>query len=101
MSGRCARVWIVTWIGSLLLCAAPLAAQIGGGSLTGSVADQSGTAVPGATVHVTAIATNLSRSTVADETGRYTLPSLSPGLYRIHVEAPGFRPLIRDSIRLA
>ena len=50
---------------------------------------------------LTAVGTNLSRTTVAGEDGHYLFTALAPGLYRVRVELNGFRPLIRDGIRLA
>jgi Carboxypeptidase regulatory-like domain len=86
----------------LLAVAAPAAAaQIGGGALAGQVIDQAGAALPGATLTLTAVGTNLSRTTVAGEDGHYLFTALAPGLYRVRVELSGFRPLIRDGIRLA
>ena len=94
------RLVVVTtalWLAS----ASPAAAQIGGGSIAGSVVDQAGARVPGATVTITAAVTNLSRTVVTGEQGTYLFSGLAPGVYRILVESSGFRPLIRDGLPLA
>ncbi len=94
------------WGGLLLVClwtcglAAPAAAQVGAGALTGQVSDQAGAAVPGATVTITAIGTNLSRTASTDAEGRYVVSGLAPGSYLLRLELGGFRPLTRDGIRL-
>ena len=49
------------------------------GDITGQVKDQAGAAVPGATVTVTAVATNRQRIAVSGREGVYTAPSLAPG----------------------
>jgi hypothetical protein len=86
-------LWLVT--------TTPAAAQIAGGTLAGEVADQAGARVPGVTVSITAVATNLSRTGITGEEGTYLFAGLAPGVYRILVEASGFRPLIREGVRLA
>jgi hypothetical protein len=77
------------------------AAQIGGASLTGAVADQGGAAVPGVTLTITAAGTGLSRAAVTGADGTYRLTGLPPGVYSVRLELRGFRPLTRDGVRLA
>ena len=55
----------------------------------------------GATVTVTAVATNRQRVVVSNGDGVYTAASLAPGAYRIDVELPGFKPVRREGIHLA
>src|SRR5262245_24749505 len=74
-----------------------LAAQLGGGRLTGVVRDQSGAVLPGATVTVIDTARQTSRVVVATEKGVYTVPNLIPGDYAVRAEAPAFRPMTRRS----
>ena len=59
------------------------------GSLVGTVTDETGAAIPGATVTVTQAETNLSRSVVTNETGSYNVPNLLPGTYEIVVSLQG------------
>src|SRR5438093_1198080 len=66
-------------------------AQTGAGSLTGIVSDQSGAAVPGATVSATNQATNVPYTAVSNETGNYTLTSLPVGTYVVKAELAGFK----------
>jgi Carboxypeptidase regulatory-like domain len=77
-----------------------LVAQIGAGAMAGSLVDQAGAALPGATVTVVAGETNLSRSVVTDQSGDYFVGGLAPGSYRVRAELSGFRPLIREGIRV-
>ena len=76
------------------------AAQIGGGALAGSVVDQADAAVPGATLTITSVATNLSRTTVTGRQGTYVFTGLPPGEYRVRAEVSGFRPLTHEGIQL-
>ena len=61
------------------------------GSLVGAVTDQSGAVLPRASVTVTQTETNVSRSTVTNESGSYNLPNLLPGTYEIVVTLQGFQ----------
>jgi len=81
--------------------ASTLVAQVAAGEITGIVGDSSGAAVPGATVTVTNVGTNLQRVIVSSGEGVYTAPSLAPGEYRVDVQLSGFKPIRREGIRLA
>ena len=54
----------------------PVGAQVGSGDITGVLTDQSGAAVPGATVTVTNVATNRQRVVSSTSDGAYTAASL-------------------------
>src|SRR5262245_5267949 len=75
----------------VFLLPAGAAAQTGAGSLTGIVADQSGAAVPGATVTATNQATNVNYNAVSNETGNYTITSVPVGTYILKAELSGFK----------
>ena len=59
--------------------------------ITGTVTDSQGSAVPGATVKLTAKATGAEKSATTNEAGRYAFPSLDPGDYDLSVSVAGFR----------
>jgi outer membrane receptor protein involved in Fe transport len=61
------------------------------GGINGSVTDQSGAVVPGASVEVTNAATNVTLKTVSSSAGEYSFPELSLGKYDIVVTATGFK----------
>ncbi len=60
------------------------------GSLLGNVTDETGAALPGATITITQRETNLARDVVTNETGGYNVPNLLPGTYQIDVKLSGF-----------
>jgi len=60
------------------------------GSLLGNVTDETGAALPGATVTITQHETNLTRDVVTDVSGGYNVPNLLPGTYQVDVKLPGF-----------
>ncbi len=76
------------------------AAQATRGTLLGTITDQSGAALPGATVVITETRTNLSREVITNETGNYTVPNLLDGIYNVKAELQGFKTVIREGVRL-
>src|SRR5882672_1625528 len=69
--------------------------------LTGTVADPTGSVVPGAKVVATNIDTGVARATVANDRGNYLVTALLPGRYRVVTEASGFKQVNRGPITLA
>ena len=61
------------------------------GALSGVVTDQSGAAVPGATVTVVDAATNAKQTVVTNAEGRYTVGLLKPDQYKISAVASGLQ----------
>src|SRR5205823_3673557 len=72
-----ARVVLVIAFSSL--AGVPLSAQLQTGRLLGTVLDEQHAAVPGATVTVTNLATNLARAVTSDGEGNYVVTPLEPG----------------------
>ncbi len=85
---------------ALLVGTLALSAQTFTASVIGTITDPSGSAVPSATVTATNSATNVQGKTVSDQTGRYLLPQLQPGTYRIEAAAPGFKKYVHSKIEL-
>jgi hypothetical protein len=85
--------------GLALLLAVPFYAQTLG-EIVGEVKDASGAVIPGATVTVTNVATNATRSVTTNEAGLYAFPALVPGSYRARAEARGFKTTTRTDIGL-
>ncbi len=61
------------------------------GTLNGTILDQAGAVVPGATVVATNAATNVEQTTTSTSAGAYTIPYMPAGTYKVRVSAPGFR----------
>jgi hypothetical protein len=76
-------------------------AQPAGAEITGEVRDPQGAAVAGGSVSAAEIQTGLSSTTATTPTGTYTLTNLRPGVYRLTIEASGFKRVVREGIRLA
>src|SRR5579864_1963193 len=86
-----------TILGTLLFSLA-LLAQANFGRILGTVTDQSGGVVPGATVSITDTQRGLARTLTTDAAGEYNAPTLIPGTYTVRVEAKGFKALDRQNI---
>jgi hypothetical protein len=74
----------------ILLASTAAAAQQTTGSVAGRVTDETGAAVPGATITASNAAIGFVRATVSDEEGIYRLTALPVGLYDLVVELSGF-----------
>jgi len=61
------------------------------GTITGTVTDPQGAAVPSAKITITEDATGLTYDVLTSSSGDYTRPALKPGTYTVTAEAPGFR----------
>src|SRR5581483_3241925 len=78
---------------AVLLCTCALSswAQTStGGTVAGQVTDESNAAVPGATVKVVEVSTNLVQQSVTNEAGRYIFSQVPPGKYNIVFTKDGF-----------
>ena len=70
------------------------------GSISGTVTDATGSAVPGAKVTVTAPATGFVRTAITDEKGQFVTPLLGVATYTVRVELSGFQPAEAADVRL-
>jgi hypothetical protein len=91
---------------ALLLVAGPVvglvAAQVTTGIVSGSVRDEQGASVPGATV-VLISATRATRVAEAqsDQSGAFVIPNVQGDRYTIEVTLTGFRPLRREGVTVS
>ena len=69
-------------------------------SLTGTVTDPSGAVVPGASISLVSTQTGAHRSATADTQGRYTMPELAPGTYKLTAKATGFADVVIEKLDL-
>lgn len=69
-------------------------------SLSGTVLDQQGNAVRGATVTATLMSTGASRNVITNKDGVYLIPQLAPGAYRLRAEAQGFKGIVVEDVRV-
>ena len=92
-SGRRARIFAATVLAALsLLFAIPSAAQLSSASVNGTIRDQKGAVVPGATVILHNVDTNVDHTAVSNGTGGYVILDIVPGKYTLEAKAAGFNP---------
>jgi hypothetical protein len=83
----------------LLFSVSAAGAQVSA-DLSGTVRDQSGAVIPGASVTVKNVDTGVSRSTATDSSGHYQASSLPVGQYEIRAGKPGFTEEVRTGVHL-
>ena len=79
----------------------PLECQTTFATITGTVIDASGAAVPKAVVSVTNLETNYKNQAETNESGNYTIPQLREGSYTLETKAAGFQDFKSEKILLA
>src|SRR5713226_3366465 len=85
---------------AVLLASVPLFSQGNAGRILGSVNDQSGGAVVGATVTIIDTQRNLTRTVTTDNAGEYNAPSLLPSTYTVRSAFQGFKTAERSGVTL-
>ena len=76
----------------------PLFSQGSAGRIDGTIADQTGGAIPAAKVTITDVQRGVTRNLTTDAAGAYAAPNLTPGTYTVHVEFMGFRSVDRKDL---
>lgn len=84
-----------------MFAVAGIFAQTNSGSITGQVLDVNDAIIPNATVTITNIGTNETRSVQTNADGFYEIPSLSTGVYKIVATASGFQETTVSNARLS
>src|ERR1051326_1780033 len=90
-----AVLWSSLCISVLILCA-----QDNRASLGGRVVDQQQAVVPGATVVVICLDTNVQQKTTTNHEGAWKILFLNPGHYGISITAQGFRKAEHTNVEL-
>src|ERR671916_370586 len=96
LRGRCLVLVIVV----ALLSADAAHAQVARSQFNGTVTDSAGGVLVGATVIATNVETNVESKATTTDAGVYVIPYLANGLYRVRVEAAGFRSAQADQVTL-
>ncbi len=70
------------------------------GTIAGTVNDPNGAAIPGATVIIKNVDTNVASTVRTNSDGSFTVPFLTPGKYSVSATGDGFKTSIRESLEL-
>jgi hypothetical protein len=90
-----AFVLVFACLAGLAVCRADELAAV-----TGLVTDPNGRSVPGVTVLITNLSTNVASKTVTNDQGIYRVPSLQPGIYRMTLDKDGFKSIVKSGVEL-
>jgi hypothetical protein len=94
--GHVAAIFVMT----IILFPAALRAQVSGGSLSGTISDPSGRAVPQAQIVITNVATGVEKTVTTNTDGFYTAVNLLAGDYQVKVSAKGFNTETKTGITM-
>ena len=95
--------WFARFSGLLLFLvfAGMVMGQGDTGTISGTVTDQSGAAIPGVGVTIKNVATGISRGLVTNELGRYDARALPAATYEVTGSLAGFNTIVRSGIAVA
>lgn len=88
-------VLLLACLAGLAMCRADELAAV-----TGLVTDPNGRSVPGVTILITNLSTNVVSRTVTNDQGIYRVPSLQPGIYRMTLDKDGFKSIVKSGVEL-
>jgi len=94
------RTWHVGLLALVIAAGVSSSAYAQNAQITGTVKDQSGAIIPGATITSRNVDTGFARTAVSDGSGEYRLVSLPPGRYSVSTELSGFSTETRPDIVL-
>src|SRR6185295_10850473 len=90
--------WSCILVVLLVSLAVPVRGQTPSGEISGTVVDSGGLVVPGVTVTLSNVATNVVRAVQTNESGLYVISAIPPGTYDVKAELTGFGTVERKNI---
>ena len=70
------------------------------GTIGGTVKDQNGAIIPGASVTIENTGTNIKSTVTTNDEGSFTFPLLLPGNYKLSATANGFKTAVREAVEV-
>ena len=101
--GTCKPVWrsVPVALAVMLMAAAPALAQSTLGRLAGTVLDESGAVLPGASITLINEETGQTQTAIAKETGAFLFPQVPVGNYRVEIALAGFKTATFTKVSVA
>ena len=93
------RSWCVLLMTIFAMCTASAYGQ-GFGSISGTVTDSTGAAIPNASITVTQVLTGVKVTAKTGTDGNYVFPALNPNQYTLNVTASGFQNYAQNNLTL-
>ncbi|HUF04604.1 MAG TPA: carboxypeptidase regulatory-like domain-containing protein [Aridibacter sp.] len=98
LSGEAVIIAIFAFVGCFAVLTTPVFGQRTNGAITGTVTDQAGAALSGATVTVSRPAVGFRRVVQSTSEGNYNVPELPAGVYTVAITKDGFRETVVDQV---
>ena len=99
---HCIVVCLTIVLQGLLLLVLPVrgTSQTVGGTILGTISDQSGAVIPGVIVTIKNMATGITRNASTNDAGLYVARDLLPGTYEVTASITGFVTTVRGNVSL-
>ena len=91
---------IVTFVGILFTLVIPATGQLLTSRVDGTVQDETGAIIPGVSVTMTNVNTNVARETMSNEVGLYVFPQVPQGTYRVEAKLSGFKTAVVEGVQV-
>jgi hypothetical protein len=75
-------------------------AQSGTSTINGTVNDQQGNVIAGATVTLTSADRGFTRTATTTESGTFSFPTIQPGVYQLEIQANGFKKYVQSQLKV-
>ena len=85
------RVSLGVFVVLMLACGSTFGQGQGLSAIRGSIKDPQGSVVAGASVTLTQAETNTTRTSTSNDNGQFSFEGIQPGVYKVEVEAKGFK----------
>ncbi len=93
-------IFFASLVAAVFLVAGTCHSQLTNATLVGTVQDQAGSVIAGATVTVRNLGTNQARTDITSANGLYRIADLPPASYEVKVEKQGFKTTVSSNVVL-
>ena len=98
---KCLRLFVLVAVAAWIPSPSLLGQILNTGTFLGTVRDSSGASVPGVTVRLVRESPAFTQVVTTDDGGKYLVPGVPIGDYRIEFEKGGFKRLLRSGVQLS